>query len=271
MPLILVATPLGNLEDVSPRVREALANADVIAAEDTRVARRLLAALGLPKPELVSYRAHDEPSRAVPLADRVEAGQRVVLVSDAGLPGISDPGAVLVALCHARGLPLTLAPGASAVGTAVAASGFPGVPFHFLGYGPRKAGPLRRWLEGAAALEGVLVVYESPRRTAALVAAAAALMPDREACLCRELTKRHEEITRRPLPVLAADLAAREVLKGEVVLVIGPGAAPAAATAPDLTGAGLKPIAAALATRWGVTRREAYQRLLALEQDLSGS
>ncbi len=271
MPLIVVATPLGNLGDVSPRVRAALEVADVVAAEDTRVTRRLCAALGLRTPSLVSYRSRDEASRAVPLAERVALGETVVLVSDAGLPGISDPGAELVALCHAGGLPVTLAPGASAVGTAVAASGFPGVPFHFLGFPPRKAGPLRRWLQTSGALEGTLVLYESPHRAAALVAAAAEVLPDREACLCRELTKKHEELLRRPLPELAADLASRDGLKGEVVLVIGPGAPPVSEAVTLQAGAGLKVLAAELAARWGVSKREAYQRLIALEQDLSES
>jgi 16S rRNA (cytidine1402-2'-O)-methyltransferase len=271
MPLIIVATPLGNLNDVPPRVIDALTSADVVAAEDTRVTRRLCSALGLPTPAMVSYRAQDEAQRAEPLADRVAAGETVVLVSDAGLPAISDPGAALVALCHARGLPVTLAPGPSAVGTALAASGFPAVPFHFLGFPPRKGGPLRRWLTAAGALEGTLVLYESPHRTAALVAAAAEFLPGREGCLCRELTKRHEELLRLPLPELAAVLAARGGLKGEVALVIGPGSAPQVETVPLPDGAGLKPIAAALATRWGVSKREAYQRLLALEQELSES
>ena len=271
MPLIVVATPLGNLGDVSPRVRAALEEADVVAAEDTRVTRRLCAALGLRTPSLVSYRARDEDARAVPLADRVAAGETVVLVSDAGMPGISDPGAALVALCHARGLPVTLAPGASAVGTAVAASGFPGVPFHFLGFPPRKGGPLRRWLRSAGRLEGTLVLYESPHRTVALVKAAAEVFRDREACLCRELTKKHEEVLRGALPELAADLSARDGLTGEVVLVIGPGAPPDAEPVSVEPGAGLKGLAAELASRWGVSKREAYQRLVALEQDLSES
>ncbi len=269
MALTLVATPLGNLDDVSPRVIAALSGADTIAAEDTRVTRRLLAALGLPTPRLVSYRAQDEQARAVPLADRVHAGEQVVLVTDAGMPGISDPGAQLVALCHARGLAVTLAPGPTAVGCAVAASGFAAVPFHFLGFPPRRSGPLRRWLLAAGALQGTLVMYESPRRTAALVAAAAAVLPGREACLCRELTKRHEELLRLPLDQLAADLAGRDGLKGEVVIVVGPGPAPVAQTEALAEGAGLKPIAAALADRWGVSRREAYQRLVALERDFT--
>jgi 16S rRNA (cytidine1402-2'-O)-methyltransferase len=268
MPLIIVATPLGNLNDVSPRVRQALSDADVVAAEDTRVTRRLYAALGLHAPRLLSYRAHEEVTRAVPLADRVEEGQRVVLVSDAGLPGVSDPGAALVALCHARGLAVELVPGPSAVGAAVAASGFPGVPFHFLGFPPRKAGPLRRWLRSAGSLTGVLVLFESPRRITSLVTSAAQILPDREGCLCRELTKRNEELLRMPLPGLAANLSARDSIRGEVVLVIGPGEAPEQESTPELDSAGLKPIAAALAKRWGVSRRDAYQRLLALEKAL---
>ncbi len=268
MPLIVVATPLGNLDDVSPRMRNALETADVVAAEDTRVTRRLYAARGLSTPKLLSHRAQNEASQAASLADRVAAGERVVLVSDAGLPGISDPGSVLVSECHRRGLPVELAPGATAVATAVAASGLEGVPFHFLGFPPRKAGPQRRWLAEAGRLKGTLVLFESPHRTVALVQAVAEVLPDREACLCRELTKRHEELLRLPVTALAEELAAREAIRGEVVLVIGPGAPPEGAETPVLEGRGLKPIAAALAERWGVSRREAYQRLVALEEDL---
>ncbi len=270
MPLVIAATPLGNLGDVSPRLREALGAADVVAAEDTRVTRRLYAALGIEAPQLVSYRAHDEAARVPGLVDRVARGESVLLVSDAGLPGVSDPGALLVAACHRAGLPVTLVPGGSAVGSAVAAAGFSGVPYHFLGFPPRKAGAQRRFLTTAGRLPGTLVLTESPQRVAGLVQRAAELLPDREACLCRELTKRHEELLRLPLPALAEDLAGREQVKGEVVLVIGPGAPPPEDT-PAEPGRGLKGVAAVLAERWGVSKREAYQRLVALERELSGS
>lgn len=267
MPLYVLATPIGNLSDLSPRAREALTAADVVAAEDTRVTRKLYTALGLSSPTLMSYRGHDEARRAVPLADRVEAGELVVLVSDAGTPAVSDPGLELVRLCHDRGLPVRAIPGPSAAAAAVSVSGLSPVPFQFLAFGPRKPGQLRRWLTDASRFVGSTVFFEAPGRAAASAAAVAEIMPDRQVCLCREITKVYEEILLLPAPEMAAELAGRDRIRGEVTFVIGPGE-PVEEASADAVGedAGLKDIAAALAKRWGVSKREAYQELLALER-----
>ncbi|MCB9761569.1 MAG: rRNA small subunit methyltransferase 1 [Alphaproteobacteria bacterium] len=271
MPLSVLATPLGNLGDLSPRAREALETAEVIAAEDTRVTRKLLSALGLSAPRLVSYRGQDEARRAEGVARLVEEGLRVVLVSDAGTPCVSDPGTPLVRLCHDRGLPVQALAGPSALAAALSVSGLPPIPSHFLGFSPRRPGPLRRWLLDMARLPGTSVFFEGPRRTATTVALIAELVPDRDVCLCRELTKQHEEILLRPAAALAAALAERDPLRGEVTLVVGPGAPPPDEDArPIGDTTSLKDISAALAKRWGISRRDAYQRLLAFE-DLTES
>jgi len=262
--LLVVATPLGNLGDISPRAREALERADVIAAEDTRVTRKLLSALNIPAPELVSYRGQDEAKRAAPLVERVQRGETVVLVSDAGTPNISDPGQHLVRLCHEQGLPVHAIAGPSALTAAVSVSGLTPLPLHFLGFPPRKSGPLRRWLRRYGALGGTLVMFEAPSRTASTVAVMAEELPGRMVCMARELTKLHEEVVTQPVEELALRLQGTRV-RGEVVLIVGPGDPPPAADAPEQDLDTLKSIAAALAVRWGCSKREAYQRLLSLE------
>lgn len=266
MPLYVLSTPIGTLGDLSPRARELLAGATRIAAEDTRVTRKLLSALGIPSPQLVSYRGHDEPERAQALAKLVEQGERLVLVSDAGTPAISDPGTYLVRACHERGLPVLSVPGPSALATALAVSGLPAIPSTFLGFSPKKPGPLRRWLLDAAASGHTFVFFEGPGRTASTAALLAEILPDRWVCMARELSKLHEEVLLRPAPALAADLAARDEIRGEVALVVGPGAPPATEGVSLDGEAGLGEIASALARRWGVPRREAYEALLALER-----
>lgn len=267
MPLFVLGTPIGNLSDVSPRVRELLETADVIFAEDTRVTRKLLSALGLQAPSIERYRGHEQARFAEACADRVATGSNVVLVCDAGTPSVSDPGLELVRICHERDLPVSTVPGPSAVACAISVSGFDAVPFHFLGFPPRKAGKAREWIREAGALGGTLVVYESPRRTLAFLRHLADELPDREICLCRELTKLHEEVLRLPVLDLIQELEGRDEIRGEVSLVIGPGEPPAQ-LAPVETGPELRSIAAALAQRWGVSRRDAYQRLLELERTI---
>ncbi len=263
MPLFVLGTPIGNLSDVSARMREVLEEADLVAAEDTRVTRKLYSALGIPAPRIERYRGHEQERNLRPLLERVEAGEKVVLVSDAGMPAVSDPGAELARACHERGLPVHAVPGPSAVASAVSVSGLPPTPFHFLGFPPRKPGPLRRWVRLHGALPGTLVLYESPRRLVALAEILAEELPDRVACLCRELTKRHEEVLMLPVQALWEDLRERDAIKGEVTLVIGPGLPPKRETVEP--GTDLRSIAAALAERWGVPKRDAYQRLLARE------
>jgi 16S rRNA (cytidine1402-2'-O)-methyltransferase len=215
--LVVCPTPIGNLEDVTLRVLSALREADVVACEDTRRTRVLLDRYGV-KARLVSYHEHNEKGRAAELVRRMREGAVVALVSDAGMPLISDPGFLLVRGCVAAGLPVEVLPGPSAAITALVASGLPADEWHFHGFLPRKKGDLRRVLTEPG---GTLVAFESPRRVAATLALLAEVDPDREVAVCRELTKAHEEIVRGS----ATELAARyrdAPPKGEVVLVLGP-------------------------------------------------
>jgi 16S rRNA (cytidine1402-2'-O)-methyltransferase len=218
--LLVCATPIGNLGDVTLRVLDALRDADTIAAEDTRVTRKLLSHYDIHTP-LESYHAGNLEARTSVLVERIGDGATVAVVSDAGTPGISDPGARLVDACLDADLAIEVLPGPSAIVTALAASGLPTHAFYFGGFLPRKRGPLARRLEALAALDATLVFYESPRRTAATLAAAAETLGDRQAAIARELTKVHEEVVRGTLAGLADELGARE-LKGEVVVLIGP-------------------------------------------------
>ena len=222
-------TPIGNLEDITLRVLAALREADVVACEDTRRTRVLLDRYGV-KARLVSYHEHNESRRAPELVARMQAGETVALVSDAGMPLVSDPGFVLVRACVAAGLPVEVLPGPSAAITALVASGLPADEWHFHGFLPRKKGELREVLAGDSAYASTLVAFESPRRLPATLELLAELDPDREAAVCRELTKAHEEIVRGT----AAELAARYSdgpPKGEIVLVIAPPSRPAADSA----------------------------------------
>jgi 16S rRNA (cytidine1402-2'-O)-methyltransferase len=215
--LVVCATPIGNLGDVTLRVLGALREADVIACEDTRRTRRLLDRYGIRAP-LVSYHEHNEERRAAELVERMQAGAVVALVSDAGMPLISDPGYVLVRVCVAAGVAVEVLPGPSAALAALVASGLPADHWRFEGFLPRRAGDLRRVL--AAGGSTTLVAFESPHRLAATLRVLAELDPDRSAAVCRELTKVHEEVVRGTAAELAERFAAAEP-RGEVVLVVG--------------------------------------------------
>jgi 16S rRNA (cytidine1402-2'-O)-methyltransferase len=215
--LLLCATPIGNLEDVTLRVLRALGEADMIACEDTRRTRVLLDRHGIAGARLTSLHEHNERARAKELVERVRAGETVALVSDAGMPLISDPGYVLVRECIEEGLPIQVLPGASAAPTALIASGLPVDRWCFVGFLPRKRGQRERLLADAAE---TLVAFESPRRLLATLEMLARLDPQRPVAVCRELTKLHEEVARGS----AADLVERyreRSAKGEVVLVVG--------------------------------------------------
>jgi 16S rRNA (cytidine1402-2'-O)-methyltransferase len=269
MPLWIIATPIGTLDDLSPRAREKLGTVDVICAEDTRTTRRLLTAVGITAPPLVALHAHNEGQRAEELAARALTGE-VALVSDAGTPGVSDPGNLLVQACHAAGVEIRSVPGPSALSSALAASGLPAIPSTFLGFPPRKGRDA--WCAEVLRRPETLVIYEAPTRVGDLVARLASVDPAREAVLCRELSKRFEEVRREPLQALAANLAARELVRGECVLVVAPAAAVAEERVIEDLGldenSSLKDIAAVLAQRWGVNKREAYQALLDAERRL---
>ena len=218
--LSVVATPIGNLDDLTPRGREALAAADLIACEDTRHTGRLLAHLGLDKP-LVSLHEHNERQRLPRLLAELAAGRTIALVSDAGTPLVSDPGYLLVREAAARGVRIEPLPGPSALLAALVASALPPHPFTFVGFPPPKPGKRRNFFRRLAELDHTLVFYESPHRVVASLADARSALGDRPAAVCRELTKLHEEILRGPLSELSDELAARPAVKGEIVVVVG--------------------------------------------------
>ena len=214
--LTVCPTPIGNLEDMSARVRRALGEADLVACEDTRRAGLLFERLDITRTRLVSYHEGNESERAVQLAQQVERGAKVAVISEAGTPVISDPGYRLVRACIERDLEIEVLPGPSAVITALVASGLPPDRWRFEGFLPRRAGELERVLRSAE----TVVAFESPRRLPQSLSALAALAPNRPAAVCRELTKLHEEVARASLGELARRF--REDVKGEIVLVIGP-------------------------------------------------
>jgi 16S rRNA (cytidine1402-2'-O)-methyltransferase len=224
--LFLVGTPIGNLEDLSARAVRVLGEVDIVAAEDTRQARKLLSHLGLRKP-LLSYHQHSKQERASELLKRLQGGQNVALVSDAGMPGVSDPGVALVAEAIALGISVTPVPGPAALVMALAGSGLPTASFVFDGFLPRKPGPRRRRLEDLALIGVTVVIYESPYRVVATLRDVAAVMEDPEVSVGRELTKRHEEFLRGRASEVAGCLEAREIqggrLLGEFTVVIAGG------------------------------------------------
>jgi 16S rRNA (cytidine1402-2'-O)-methyltransferase len=232
-PIVLAATPIGNLGDATDRLKRLLATAEVIAAEDTRTARHLARALQVTyRARILSLHEHNEASRSEELVEQARQGTRVLVISDAGMPSVSDPGFRLVETAIAAGVGVTVAPGASAVTTALALSGLPTDRFTFAGFVPRKTGERKKLLDRLAGEEWTTVLFESPHRIAATLREfAAALGEDRPAALARELTKRYEEVLRGGLGELAA-IAAERQLRGEMVLVLGGGSAAGAAGAP---------------------------------------
>lgn len=270
--LYLIASPIGNLGDISDRARWLLSCADVIAAEDTRVTRKLATLLGLPARPMLAYHEHNADQVGPQLAERIAQGQSVALISDAGCPLISDPGGRLVAHCKSLGLAVTAAPGASAVITALQLSGLPADRFLFMGFLPNKTTQRRQAFQEFASVAATLVAFDSPNRVAEAVADALAVLGDRPAAIARELTKLHEEVIQGSLADIAAALAARPPLKGEIVLVIGPPMAEApspddldALIARSLSqGLSVKDAAAVAAAQTGHPRREAYARALVM-------
>jgi 16S rRNA (cytidine1402-2'-O)-methyltransferase len=222
MPLAICATPIGNLEDITLRVLTELREADVVLAEDTRHTRGLLERHGI-KARLLSYHEHNEAARVAELLPRLEAGERIALVSDAGMPAISDPGARLVRAALDAGIDVTVLPGASAVETALVASGLAGGRYAFVGFLPRKAGELEALWRETAEWGCPVVAFESPHRLTASLRSLASFDPAREVAVCRELTKRFEEVARGTASELAERLVERP--KGEITLVVGAGAA----------------------------------------------
>ncbi|WP_217968964.1 16S rRNA (cytidine(1402)-2'-O)-methyltransferase [Adlercreutzia caecimuris] len=278
--LIIVPTPIGNLGDMTLRSLEALRTADTVCAEDTRVTGKLLAHFDIRKP----LERLDEAmigAKAASVMERVAAGEVLAYCSDAGMPGVSDPGLRLVAAAHEAGVPAEVLPGASAAACAYVASGTVCPRFYFGGFFPRKAGEQRTVLEKLRGLDAALVFYESPNRLVAALAAIAEVLPWREVAVCRELTKLHEEVARGTAVELRALFGARAEepggIRGEIALVIdAPGedetaadaaeaAASAEARAVELAAEGLrtKEVARRLAAEFGIARNDAYELAMA--------
>ncbi len=280
--LYVCPTPIGNLADITLRVLETLRQADLVAAEDTRRTRKLLSRYQISKP-LASFHEHNELRQLPLLIKRLQRGENIALVSDAGMPGICDPGYRLVKAALDEGLPVEVLPGPSAIETALVASGLSTDSFVFLGYLPRKQGELDRVLEQAAGQERTAVAFESPQRLHATLGRAAAILGDRPMAVCRELSKKHEQVLRGSASGLASLLPER--VKGEIVLVFsGSGrrqtcpAAPGSAEwlPPGLEASIRKMIKAGLSTRQAadissslarIPRNDAYQLTLKIKKE----
>jgi len=272
--LYIVATPIGNARDITLRALDVLSGANVIAAEDTRVTRRLLDIHGIKAPEIVRYDEHvSERARPILLA-RVAAGEAVALATDAGTPLVSDPGYRLVAAAIADSLKVIPIPGASAPLAALALAGLPSDRFLFAGFAPNRSGQRRKWLAEIAETQATLILFENAKRLASSLNDMALVLGDRQACVTRELTKLFEEARRGTLSELAAHYAESGPPKGEVTLVIGP---PEPVELDEtvlddlladlLNTLSVKDAATQAAERTGAPRKQAYQRALAIKQE----
>ncbi len=269
MPLAVCATPIGNLDDVTLRVLAELRSADLVLCEDTRHTRVLLDRHGI-ETRLLSYHEHNEAKRTSELLPRLESGERVALVSDAGLPGISDPGVRLIAAAHRAGVAVTVLPGPSAVETALVASGLAGDRYQFLGFLPRGEHALESLWRELGKWPYPAVAFESPQRLPRTLRSLAAADPEREVAVCRELTKRFEEVVRGT----AAEVAERfdEPPRGEITLVLAPRGGGGAEVDPEAVAGAVAELVAAGASRrtavevvarlTGVARNSLYRRTL---------
>ncbi len=270
-------TPIGNLGDITLRVIETLKQVDLVAAEDPRRTRTLLSRFNISKP-LVSFFEHNEERRIPGLVRRLQAGEEIALVSDAGMPGICDPGYRLVRAALAAGIGVEVLPGPSAIETALVASGCATYSFLFLGYLPRKHGERERALAEIASQERTCVAFESPRRLRETLETAVEVLGEREIVICRELTKRFEEISRGPAAELLASLP--EHIRGEIVLVFAPAPAAGEPVPPSLEeavgalleeGLPARRIAAILSPLAGVSRNDIYALVLELQDSRAGN
>jgi 16S rRNA (cytidine1402-2'-O)-methyltransferase len=272
--LHIVATPIGNMRDITLRALDVLREADLIACEDTRVFAKLASHYGIAAPT-VAYSDATQDAAEPKIVRALAAGKRVALVSDAGMPLISDPGYRLVRAAIAGGHVVSSAPGASAVPMALALSGLPTDRFFFGGFLPAKEGERRRAIAAAADVPATLVFFEAPHRLVASLVDLADLLGPRPAAIARELTKLFEEVRRGPLTELAEHYARHPDVKGEIAVVIGPpgeAAAPAAERLDEalrlaMTGASVKDAAAEVAARYGLRRRDVYARALELRRE----
>jgi 16S rRNA (cytidine1402-2'-O)-methyltransferase len=272
--LYVVATPIGNLEDISRRAIRILTEVDLIAAEDTRQTRKLLASLDI-HTRMVSYHKDREQAQAAKLLGLLRAGQNLALVSDAGTPGLSDPGAILVRQVLAAGIKLVPVPGPSALAAAVSVAALPGSGFVFLGFLPGKAGERRRLLQPLSAGELPIIFYEAPHRLLKTLRDCLEVFGDREVFVGRELTKIHEELLHRRLSEVVAEFAARREIKGELVVIVK--GAPAEKALPETTELpeviawyrdhstlSLRDASRKIAADLGLSRSEVYSRALEL-------
>lgn len=271
--LHVVATPIGNLDDIGLRALQVLAAADVVLAEDTRHTGKLLRHFSI-RARLMPYHEHNAVRQRPRILAMLRAGKALALVSDAGMPLISDPGGKLVAEAAAARLPVRVIPGPSAVTAALAVSGLATERFLFAGFPPPKRAARRKWLAELKEVAAALILFESPHRIVESLKDMAEVLGDRDAALCRELTKLHEEVTRAPLATLAADMAGRETIRGEITLVIAPPGERLEAS-PEEIEATLKEAltelpparaAAEVAARFGLARRQVYELALKMKK-----
>lgn len=270
--LYLIATPIGNLEDLTLRALRILKEVDLIACEDTRRTAILLNHYGITTPR-TSYHEHNEARRSAEFVGLLKEGKSIALVTDAGMPLISDPGQILVSACRREGIPVTPVPGPSAALSALAGSGLPSDRFLFSGFLAPKSSARRKQLEELGSFKHTIILYEAPHRLAAALEDICSVLGNRQACLARELTKLHEEWIHGTLPEILDTVKSRGGLKGEITLVIAPGEPQPPAPPPDLslpdeveeearrTGVSHKEALKAVARRRGIPRREAYSLL----------
>lgn len=272
--LYVVATPIGNLEDITLRALRILREVDLIAAEDTRHTSKLLQHYGIRK-FLVSYHEHNEARRVPELVAQLRSGRSVALVSNAGMPGVSDPGYELVRACVEAGIPVVPVPGPSAILAALVASGLPADRFLFAGFPPRKASERRRFLEELVEERATLILFESPERVTQTLRDLHEVLGDRRVAVCRELTKLHEEVFRGTIHQALAHLEAHPP-RGEITLVVeGARSAPADPERAEEElqrllegGASVREAAEAVARTCGLSRRDAYRRALRIREEV---
>lgn len=277
--LYIVATPIGNAADITLRALDVLRHADLIACEDTRVSGKLLSMHGIAHGPLISYHEHNAEKVRPKIMQRLNGGEIVALVSDAGTPMINDPGFPLAAECRDAGIAVHAIPGASAVTTALVLAGLPTDRFMYCGFPPPKSARRRTWLGGLRGVEATLVFLESPARTPASLADMADVFGDRPACVLREMTKKFEEARRGTLAELAAHYAEAGPPRGEVTLVVGGPPAEAAPDGEDIDSRLLAAMAvetvreavARIAAETGLSRRDIYNRALALKDRAGGA
>ncbi len=273
--LYIVATPIGNPEDITLRALRILGEADRVAAEDTRETARLLSRHGI-KARLVSFHEHNEAERSESLIRELEKGVTIALVSDAGTPSVSDPGFRLVRAAVEKGIPVVPVPGPSAAVTALSASGLPTDAFTFLGFPPRKQGKRQELLRRLKETGETIIFYDSPRRITTLLREIIDTLGDRDGVLCREMTKPHEEFLRGPLSSILKELSGRSQVKGECTLLIGGGTGETISPADiraeiehalNEKNASVSVISKRIARKYGVSRNDIYAEALSIQQE----